>query len=187
MYKTKDFFLTPMLKKDIEDERYRSWFTDQDVTKFNSHGLFPKSEKALIDFADNLGNNNLVLKICYGDVCSDGIHWIGNASLQSFNFINNSAELAIVIGEKTDWGKGLGTSVCEILLYHAFIKIGFNRVWTGTSKLNVGMQRICEKIGMKHEGTSRAGMYLLGEYHDIFHYGILRNEISFNPITREKY
>ena len=180
MYKTKDFFLTPMLRKDIEDDQYRSWFTNQDVTKFNSHGLFPKSEKDLMAFADNLGINNLVLKICYGDVCSDGVNWIGNASLQSFNFINRSAELAIVIGEKTDWRRGIGTSVCNILLYHAFMKIGFNRVWTGTSSLNIGMQRVCEKIGMKHEGISRAGMYLLGEYSDIFHYGILRKEFTFS-------
>ena len=64
----------------------------------------------------------------------------------------------------------------RILLYHGFSKINLNRIWTGTSSNNIGMQKVCEKIGMQKEGVSRQGMYLLGNYVDVYHYGILANE-----------
>lgn len=178
MYKTKRLHLKAFTEKDINDPNYRSWFYDQRVTKYNSHGLFPQTQEDLENFVEGLSRERLVLKIYVEDDIQKHI-WIGNVSLQSFNWINRSAELACVIGKPEFWGKGYTSEACRIILYHGFLKMNLNRIWTGTSELNTGMQKVAKKIGMSHEGTSRQGMFLNGTYSGIFHYGILAHEFNF--------
>lgn len=178
MYETKRLILEPFEEQDINDARYRSWFNDQEVTKFNSHGLFPLTQKELIDFINSLGSERIVWKIKFkNDVI---LEWIGNISLQSFNWINRSAEFAIVIGNPGAWGRGYAVEAGLILLNHGFNKMNFNRIWTGTAAENKGMRRVAEKLGMQLEGISRHGMFLEGQYIDVCHYGILCEEFNKN-------
>lgn len=158
---------------------YTEWFNDQEVTKYNSHGLFPYGKKALNDYLDSLENptDKIVLAICHKQE-NNYIH-IGNCSLQSINWINRSAELAIIIGEKEYWGKGIATKACECLLKHGFDKLNLNRVWTGTAVTNEGMCQVAENLGMADEGRFKSAVYLNGKYEDVSCYSILRNEYNF--------
>lgn len=174
--KDSKIFLQPFTEKDIENELYLSWFYDPDVTKYNSHGLFPYTQKQKQDFLESL-NKNVVFKILYDYQDADNhIHrlWIGNTSLQSINWIYRSAEFAIVIGDKFVHGQGIGTEVCKRMIEHGFNKLNLNRIWTGTASTNIGMRKVAEKAGMKEEGKFRQGMYLKGEFVNIICYSILR-------------
>jgi RimJ/RimL family protein N-acetyltransferase len=188
MYHDDELYLYPFRENDINDETYRSWFTNPDVTKYNTHGLFPMTQDSLKSFVDGLHKEHIVFKIVItnngtisgientGDYPCIFYKWIGNCSLQSFNWINRSAEFAIVIGDVKSWGKGYATRCLKLLLEHGFNKLGLNRVWTGTAVTNKGMQAVAESVGMKLEGLSRKGMYLDGEFVDVCHYGIIRSE-----------
>lgn len=188
MYADGDLYLYPFRENDINNETYRSWFTNTDVTKYNSHGLFPMTQSNLKSFVDGLHKDHIVFKIVVNSTHikpnnEDGPEykyhtndWIGNCSLQSFNWINRSAEFAIVIGDVNSWGKGYGRRALEFLLEHGFNKLGLNRIWTGTSATNKGMLKVAEAAGMKLEGLSRQGVYLDGEFVDVCHFGILRGE-----------
>jgi RimJ/RimL family protein N-acetyltransferase len=101
---------------------------------------------------------------------------VGNVSLQSINLLNRSAELAIVIGEASARGKGVGKVACQFILDHAFMSLGLNRVWTGTAAPNIAMQKTCEHIGMAEEGRFKQGMFLNGYFTDVIAYGITANE-----------
>jgi RimJ/RimL family protein N-acetyltransferase len=184
MYKTKRLLLTPFQAEDINDSRYRLWFTDQEVCKYNSHGLFPKSEVELQDFAANLGNGNLILKITVMGTIEEqraGITplWIGNISIQRIDWINRSAEFAIVIGEKEYWGKGIAEEAARVLFYHAFHKMNLWRIWSGTSEINLGMIKVFGKLGMKHEGTFEKAQFLFGVMYDVVEYGIKCSEFDY--------
>ena len=102
---TREFGLLPFSEKVLFkfESNYNSWFYDQEVTKYNSHGLFPQTKQDTENFFNNLGNNNLHLALID---TYDSRH-IGNLSLQNINFINRSAEFAIIIGEPSYWGKGI--------------------------------------------------------------------------------
>lgn len=188
MYQTKRLNLIPFTSEDAYDETYRSWFNDQEVTKYNSHGLFYYDQKDFDAFVKGLGSERLVLKIIARHPFTEPNNedhpertymkhtWIGNISLQSFSWINRSAEFAIVIGEKEFWNKGYATEALVPLLEHGFNKMNLNRIWTGTAATNIGMQTVAQKLGMKYEGDSRQGMFLEGEYIDVLHYGILKEE-----------
>ena len=56
LYKNDDIYVRPFTKDDMR-EPYFNWFYDAKVTKFNSHGLFPYSDKQKEDFIKSLDTN----------------------------------------------------------------------------------------------------------------------------------
>ena len=60
------------------------------------------------------------------------------------------------------------------MLEHAFLKLNMNRVWTGTASINIGMNKICQSLGMKQEAAWEDGMWLNGQFETINGYGITR-------------
>jgi len=187
MYQTDRFYVRPLNEQDLAGN-YRSWFHDQEVTKHNSHGLFPYTKTAMKQFFEQLESGpNIVWAVmiprdsllkkddCQTGYCRDGmgdIH-IGNVTLQSINWINRSAEFACVFGEKEYWGKGYGTEAAALIYDHGFKKLNLHRIWTGTADTNEGMKGIARKLGMIEEGRFRNGTFLNGKYEDVVAYGIL--------------
>lgn len=170
MYKIGDVSLV-FFDEDIAGQSdYKKWFTNKEVVKFTSHGIYNKTVNDYKDFFNSIGKNNIVFAIMFR-----GKH-VGNVSLQSIDYVNRSAELAIVIGESNVHCKGIGYKACKAILIHAFEKLNMNRVWTGTSELNLAMQKIAKKIGMTQEGAFRKAKYSKGNYVDIYEYAILRGE-----------
>jgi len=186
IYTEKEVTIRPLKKEDLIGN-YLTWMDSPIVSKYNSHGLFPQSEKELEEFRQSLDSKNkivwaiLVKKASqYSGVAE--IH-IGNVSIQSINTINRSGELAIVIGEPHYYKKGIGTIACKLAITHAFDKLNLHRIWTGTAATNIGMQKVAEKLGMKKEGVFRDAVFLNGQYVDVLEYGILRLEWKLNIST----
>ena len=178
IYETNKFYVRPFTADDITDE-YKSWFIDPDVTKFNSHGLFPYTKNQMQSFLASLESpNNLVWAIIAKVQTLSKFYeiHIGNISLQNINWINRSAEFAVVIGNKDHWGKGYCTEAAELIFEHGFSKLNLHRIRTGTAETNKGMMKVAMKLGMKLEGVFRDGVYLDGEYVNVMALGILRHE-----------
>lgn len=180
-------------RKDIT-ENYLQWFEDPDVTRHNSHGIMKidaddvkehVADKSRLVWAIEVRDKTLGLHIPRGGTGkprpfnTEYNCWahVGNVALQSINWINRSAELAIIIGDKGVWGRGIGVWACQKVLYHAFYIMGLNRVWTGTSETNEGMQVVALKIGMHYEGTFSDGMWLNGSFVDVPVYAIIEEHI----------
>lgn len=183
IYETDKVALRPYDKKFIEESI--SWFNDLEVIALNSHGRFPMTiEKAEEYYEEIKNSNNLIVWNIFAiksivHSCLDiekELVFIGNISLQSIDFINRSAELAIIIGNKKYWKRGLGTEACRCVLYHAFMRLGLERVWSGTSILNKGMNNIFKKLNFTKEGVFRKAILNFGKLVDINCYSILKEE-----------
>jgi RimJ/RimL family protein N-acetyltransferase len=74
---------------------------------------------------------------------------------------NDVADVGIMIGEKSLWGKGYGAEAwqafCDYLLGN-----GIRKVECGCMNINFGMKHICRKTGMNYEGR-RFAHFLVGE------------------------
>ncbi|MED4174038.1 GNAT family protein, partial [Halalkalibacterium halodurans] len=92
------------------------------------------------------------------------------------DYKNRNAECIIDIGEKTYWGKGYGFEALRLLLNYAFLEMNLHRVSLRVFSFNKKAIRLYEKLGFKHEGTSRQCLYRYGQWHDIVHMGILKDE-----------
>jgi RimJ/RimL family protein N-acetyltransferase len=166
---------------------------DQEVCKYNSHGLFPYTKEEEKAWHRKIENNEVVAwavigktsinanNLKPGDELHPGGFWedaryyvhIGNVSLQSINWINRSAEFAIILGEKSWWGQGVATEALQILINHGFNKLNLHRIWSGTAAENIGMLRVFKKLNMEHEGTFKDGVFLNGQYVNVLCWSIL--------------
>lgn len=165
------YFVRALRESDLAGS-YPAWFEDQDVSKYNSHGKFARTEGYFRDFYRSLDSENqLVWAICH-----DGDGHIGNISLQHISLINRNAEFAILIGDKRHWGKGVGKMASMQLLAHGFDKLNLERIHCGTAATNMGMQQLAHALGMKEEGRRRNHLWLEGAWTDVVEYGLLRSE-----------
>jgi ribosomal-protein-alanine N-acetyltransferase len=177
MNMTKDIFLEGdrivlrMLNEEDINGNYARWLNDAEITLYNSHGRFPMSIEKLRDFVKSAyaSNTALVLAVCDKD---SGTH-IGNISLQSISWVDRSAEIAFILGEKDFWGKGVMLEAGKIMIRHAFDVLNLHRVHCGTSSENIGMQKLAEKLGMNLEGVRKEALFKNGNYYDILEYGLL--------------
>jgi ribosomal-protein-alanine N-acetyltransferase len=165
----------PLNEKDVYGD-YSDWLNDPDVCEGNRHAIFPQSQTALSDYIKQaeIYNKQVFLAIL---LRSNNRH-IGNVSLQSIDFFNRTADLAILLGAKDCWGQGYGMEAVVAMIEYGFQRLGLRRITCGTLANNIGMQKIALKSGFRHEGTRRSAVYKNGKFHDILEYGILTGEFQ---------
>jgi RimJ/RimL family protein N-acetyltransferase len=173
IYKFKNnFFVRALSEKDMKGN-YLEWFQDPEISKYNSHGKFFKTEKYYKEYIINAINSN---EMIVWAICSPNKKHIGNVSLSHIDKINKSADLSIIIGNKIYWSKGIASIVSKKLIDHGFNKLNLNRITCATAEVNLGMNLLAKKLGMKKEGLRRKSLFLDGKYINCIEYGILRSE-----------
>ena len=84
-------------------------------------------------------------------------------------------ELGIDILEEHQ-GKGYGSEAIEWAVDWAFDVAGLHRVGIRSFEWNYGARRLYERLGFKHEGTSREDLFHNGRFWDDYQYGMLDRE-----------
>lgn len=153
-------------------EQYVDWLNDSVVCRENRHGVFPytaedlkkylkaaSSSRDAAHFAIRLKKNN---------------RHIGNVGLVNISWIDRSVELAILIGDKSVWGTGVGSEVCRLVKDYCFDRLNMHRVWMGMTVTNKPMIKIAESLGMKKEGYFKDALYKEGRFLDVVQYSVLR-------------
>lgn len=165
-------YLRILNETDLTD-RYLQWLNDEEVSRFNSHAVFPNTPEKMRQFYDSINpQKQVVLAII--ERTSD-LH-VGNVSLQAINWINRSAEFAILLGDKNFWGKGIGHAASQLIVKYGFERLNLHRIYCGTIAGNTGMEKLAQKLRMIEEGRRREAVYKNGTYHDVIEYGVLREE-----------
>ena len=164
------------LTEDDLNATYREWFNDAEICEFNSHHRFPNYDEDMREYYETVikSKKNLILGIC--DKASDA--HIGNIALENIDTINRSAEFAIVIGDKTFWGKGIGKEAARLIIDHGFKALGLHRIYCGTSEDNVAMQKMALSLGFTEEGRARDAMFKSGAFKQVISYGLIDNEFK---------
>lgn len=136
-----------LLESGDADGNYRNWFNDEEVCGGNSHHVFPQNIEDIKEYitTSRSSRNNLILAI----ILQDGNRHVGNIALQNINTVVHSAELSIVIGEKTHWGMGIGKEAFKLMCKHGFDEMNLSRIGCGTFETNIGMIKVAESVGMK--------------------------------------
>jgi len=172
--KGEKIYLSPLTKDDISAE-YINWLNDSEVCKDNSHATFPNTYSKTLTYLESIekSSSEIVFAIRWE---KNDVH-IGNISIQNINWINRSAEIAILIGNKKYWNKGVGSEAYKLVIGYGFRTLNLNRLSSGQTVTNKGMISVCEKNGMRKEGTLREVLYKNGEYTDAVIYSILLKDL----------
>lgn len=167
-------YLRPIEMSDA-DGAYPSWLNDPEVCRYNSHGdtLYTR-EMAKTYIKSVIDNPNMiVLAVCLRE---DDCH-VGNIALQQISLKNRNAELAILIGDPSVYGRGIGYEAGRLLVDYAFGTLKLHRLYCGTHSENIGMQKLALKLGMSEEGRRREALWKNAQFADIVEYGLL-NTVS---------
>lgn len=155
---------------------YREWFNDEEVCRYNSHHRFPNYDQDMRRYYDEVikSRTNLILAICDKETDTH----VGNIALENIDPLNQSAEFAILIGDKAWWSKGIGRDAADLIISHGFTVLNLHRIYCGTQEDNLGMQKLADKLGFVKEGVSRHAIFKRGTFKDIITYGLLRDEFK---------
>lgn len=166
----KNVVLSPLERRHVS-ARYQQWLNDPVVCRDNSHAVFQYSTdqmKAYVASAKaTSGFHAFAIHLK-----SSGEH-VGNITLGNISWVNRSAEIAILIGERKAWGKGIGFEACQLVLQYAFDSLNLRRVYMGMTVRNRAMVRIAQKLGMRQEGLFREALYKEGKYLDVIQFSKL--------------
>lgn len=100
---------------------------------------------------------------------------IGRIGLGPYSRMNRRAEIGYAMN-RSYWGQGLATEAVRAVVGFAFRELGLNRVQAIVLPDNAGSIRVLEKAGMQREGLLRKYQYVLGDYWDVYLYGVLRSD-----------
>ena len=103
--------------------------------------------------------------------------FIGTINFLGWQPNHNIAEIGYVISQEY-WEKGITTEATKKIIEFGFGKMDLVRIQARCFLVNIGSQRVLEKVGMSFEGTTRKGMFVKGKHQDLKVYSILKEEFS---------
>jgi len=151
---------------DISDAaEFYAWSCDREVTQFSlSSYAYPQSKSDISSWLSSINSN--VKCVSFGVCCAETGKLIGYAGIASISALNRSGEYFILIGDKTYWGKGIGTEVTKLITDYGFNTLGLHRIELTAYASNPSAIRAYEKAGYVHEGVKKQSGYRQGKFVD---------------------
>lgn len=101
---------------------------------------------------------------------------IGYAGISGISRHNRSGEYFILLGEKSHWGRGIGTLVTQQVARVGFQELGLNRITLTVSEPNQGGVKAYLRAGFKLEGRLRQACFRENAFHDKLAMALLYTE-----------
>lgn len=98
---------------------------------------------------------------------------LGLVSLTNIDYLNQSAEFHIMIGDSINQGRGIGSFATKKMLEHAFLNLNLHRVELDVLENNSRARHLYEKVGFVLEGVKRKAFYKNGDFANVCIYSIL--------------
>jgi [ribosomal protein S5]-alanine N-acetyltransferase len=132
---------------------YLSWMNDQEVTQYLESRFYPQTIDSIREFVEGCAKDPDTLFLAVRD-SGMGKH-IGNIKLHRINRTHKTAEMSIMIGDKSFWGKGIAAEAITLLSDYAFKMLGLHKLTAECYATNMGSRKAFEKAGYVLEGTRR--------------------------------
>lgn len=150
-------YAVPFTTAHLRDPAYLSWLRDKDVVRTLNLPVYmaaPVSETTVEDYCQRMMASERDLFLALHDAATE--QFIGTLKAGTIDFHHGIADVGIMIGEKTCWGRGFAFDAIGALAQHLFTVLGLRRLTAGAMAINPAMIAVFEKLGFKREGVLRA-------------------------------
>ena len=164
------------LEREDVDGNWLQWFNDREVTKYMANGSYPTTRESHLKFYDSTCVDNpqhVVLAIIES---ATGAH-VGNLGLHRINWLCRRAEVGIVIGERSAWGKGYGTEAVRLLVEHGFRRLNLHKIFARVDAENKAGVRMFERAGFTLECTLKDEIVRDGRFFDTAYLSIFQGAV----------
>jgi RimJ/RimL family protein N-acetyltransferase len=169
----KNVYLRAISQSDATSN-YLSWLNDPEVTHGLASGTFPTNMESLNSFLSGVVENRDIVMFAICDM-STHLH-IGNIKLDRFDWISRTCELGLLIGDRTYWGKGIGSEVMNLVTRFAFEDLDIRKISLTVYSNNPAAIRLYEKVGFETEGVLKNHIYSKNSYIDKIWMSIFRKQ-----------
>lgn len=148
---------------------------DGDIKQMLGGSSFGYSRKMIRNWIEkdrSLGSDIVFVIALENNVC------IGHVGLYKIDHINRCCEFGVLIGDKTFWGKGIGSAVTKRVVDFAFKSMGMNRIELSVVEDNVSAIALYESLHFKHEGTKTQAIFRDGIFKSLHLYSRLVGDYS---------
>ncbi|MCH8330600.1 MAG: GNAT family N-acetyltransferase, partial [Bacteroidetes bacterium] len=144
---TDRLILTNVLEDDC-NETYLGWLKDKEVTKYLETNGDVLDVDDLINTIRNLPSNTVFLAIRL----KEGNKHIGNIKIHRVNMEHRTAEYGVMVGDRSEWGKGYAREATVGLLDHCFTTLGLRKIVLGVINENKRATQMYVDMGFVTEG-----------------------------------
>lgn len=173
MLNGKNLSLRAITRDDLP--RYVTWLNDPDVTRYLLW-FRPLNIDDETDWYESQRKDPDTFNFAI-EISAEKKH-IGSVSLRVENRKDQVAELGIVIGDKTEWGKGYCQEAIQLILEYGFFTLNLNRIYLRVYEGNIGGQKCYERVGFVMEGKLREASFSEGKFINHYIMSVLRHEFQ---------
>lgn len=149
------------------------WANDRELIRLAGIHPLPKSVWEIERWYEGVAANPEVrmfsIKTPEGD-------YLGNIELRDLDLRSGRAEVGILIGERSSWGRGFGTDAVAALCRFAFTELRLHRLYAHVLETNPRARRTFEKCGFREEGVEREAHFSEGRFLSVHLLGLLDRE-----------
>jgi len=172
-------YVVPFDESHLENPRYISWLRDYEVIKtlnLLSYVDSPVTIEELRQYVQSVSQSEQDLFFALHAL--EGKEFIGTVRIAKIDPITQSADVGVMIGEKSFWGKGLATDILGAVCAHLFESRKMRKLTCGLMSVNPAMEKVFTRLGFKREGLFRKADYFEGEFHDHIYMGCFAEEFT---------
>lgn len=161
-------------------EQYLSWLNDYEVNKYLESGFQSYNIKDLKDFVIRYQSNNHALFLAIRLI---GVNkHIGNVKIDKINYNHWTGEYGILMGDKSEWGKGYAKEASLVIINYAFEHLRLQKINLGVIENNIVAIKLYEKMGFVIEGVLRANFFdkETSSWVDEIRMGLLKKEFQYD-------
>ena len=135
-----------IFKKNLINKKYLNWMNDSDTLKY----LINYNKKYNLNDIQKYVNHLLNSKLDYFySIHKQNNEHVGNLRLGPINQKTNTISFGMMIGNKKNWGKGIGSQVMELAIKICFNKNNFDKIILSVSDQNIAAIKLYEKFKFK--------------------------------------
>lgn len=146
------------------NKNYLHWLNDSEINQYLEARFEKFNLSRLRSYVHKISHdrNYLFLAIIHR---STGKH-IGSIKIGPVILPHRFADVGIIIGEKSFWGKGFACEAIRLAKDYAFRKLKINKLTAGSYSNNIGSIKAFKKSGFSVEGIRKKQYLYKGSYVD---------------------
>ena len=154
---------------------YVDWLNDKDVYRFLETG----GNYSLTMLQDFLLATEAAPKLFWAIHIKENNLHIGNIKIDPINEKHGFGEYGIMMGRKTEWGKGYAFEASQRIINFCFEQLNLRKINLGVVADNTSAVQLYKKLGFNTEGLYKKHAQYDGEYRDILRMAIFNSEYAY--------
>ncbi len=168
-------FLRPLSDADVSDS-YIGWLNDPEVGRFLETRYSHHDRASVLNFVRAMNTSGV--EFLFGIfLAADGRH-VGNIKVGPIKWPHPVADVSLLIGDRSVWGRGVATEAIGLISRWAFKDLAVRKLSAGLYAPNEGSRRAFLKAGYQQEGLRRRHYLLDGTMCDLVEMGLCPEDLS---------